>query len=77
MKQPPRTWPDGRPVGGVNGYPSEWAEYTLYCQAKMVASEMLKAERGSREAVFAQWEGRLPGVTRERVREALQELSGA
>ncbi|MHB0775411.1 hypothetical protein [Halomonas sp. WWR20] len=77
MKEPFRTWPDGRPVGGCNGYPPEFAEWTLYCQAKMVAKEMLAAGQGSREAVFQHWEGKLPRVTRERVREALQELSGA
>ncbi|GAB2799001.1 hypothetical protein GCM10027040_27500 [Halomonas shantousis] len=77
MNPPPRTWPDGRPVGGVNGYPPEWAEWTLYCQAKMVARQTLEAGQGNREAVFQRWEGKLPGVTRERVRDAMRELNGA
>ncbi|WP_043530450.1 hypothetical protein [Litchfieldella xinjiangensis] len=75
MKEPPRTWPDGRPVGGTNGYPPEYAEWLLYCQALHVAKQMLKAGKGQREGIFKQWEGQWPGVTRERVREAMAELS--
>ena len=73
MREPPRSWPDGRPVGGENGYPPEYAEWTLFCQALMVARLMLEVPRGQRESVFKQWEGRVPGVTRERVREALRQ----
>lgn len=73
MNQPPRTWPDGRPVGGENGYPQACADWTLFCQAKMVARLMMEMPKGQRESVFKQWEGRLPGVTRDNVREALRQ----
>jgi len=49
------------------------ADWTLECQARMVVRLMLEVPKGQREGIFREWEGRLPGVTRERVREALRQ----
>lgn len=75
MREPSRIWPDGRPVGGVNGYPAEYREWQLECQALMVVREMRQYDnKPQRQQVFERW-AHLPGVTRDRVQRIWKEGS--
>lgn len=70
MEPPSRYWPDGRPVGGENGYPPEYREWTVECQCRHVARLASQARTaGARGAILREWQQKLPGVTRERVAE--------
>ena len=74
MQRPSRTWPDGRPVGGENGYPPEYADFTAHCLARHVARQMLPLRtKPERQAVFKRY-AHLPGITRTSVWEAWKEL---
>lgn len=67
MKRP-TAWPDGRPLGGLNGYPPEWHEWARYCEVRFVALQMLAAPKERRHAVHQQWQKKFPHVTQDAVK---------
>lgn len=74
MQRPARTWPDGRPVGGENGYPPEFQAFTERCLARFVARRLMPLRsKAERQAEFQRW-AHLPGVTRDSVWAAWKEL---
>lgn len=74
MQRPSRTWPDGRPVGGENGYPEAFRVFTERCLARYVARRLMPLRtKADRQAEFKRW-AHLPGVTRDSVWTAWQEL---
>jgi hypothetical protein len=73
--QRPTQWPDGRKLGGLNGYPPEYFEWARECQVKFVALQMLLAPVESRSAVFEQWKQKFAHVTREKVSAVWDEVA--
>lgn len=51
----PTSWPDGRKLGGENGYSPEWHEWARECEVKFVVRQMLAVPKEQRKAVFDQW----------------------
>jgi hypothetical protein len=70
----PTTWPDGRPLGGENGYPPEWHEWARECEVKYVAKQMLRVPQASRKATHAQWEKKFPHATPQRIKSVWDEV---
>ena len=71
----PTQWPDGRPLGGLNGYPPEWFEWAREQEVKFVALQMLLAPEPNRNAVFEQWKQKFTHVTREKVNAVWDEVA--
>lgn len=70
----PTYHPDGRPVGGTNGYPPEAETFKRYCLVRYVARQVgQQQDEGARTAMFRRFE-HLPGVNREAVRNAMREI---
>lgn len=65
----PTAWPDGRPFGGVNGYPAEWHEWARECEVMFIARQMLAVPSEQRRAVHAQWEKKFPHATPQRIKD--------
>lgn len=73
MQAPSRTWPDGRPVGGVNGYPKEYEAWNLECQARHVAKRMAAIDSPTeRREELEFWQGKMPGLSADRVKEIVR-----
>ncbi len=70
----PTQWPDGRPLGGENGYPPEWHAWARQCEVKFVIREILKAPKASRKAVHSQWLSKFPHATREAMKDVWDEV---
>lgn len=70
----PDAWPDGRKMGGENGYPPEWHAWAAECQVKYVAQQMLKVPQANRRAVHAQWEKVFPHATPQRIKNVWDEV---
>ncbi|MBZ5486927.1 hypothetical protein HW452_05245 [Halomonas aquamarina] len=68
MIERPTAWPDGRPLGGLNGYPPEWHAWAEECQIKYVARQMLAAPKEQRKAVHERWIQIFPHATPERIK---------
>lgn len=74
MIERPTQWPDGRTLGGENGYPPEWHEWASECQVKYVARQMLRVPQEQRRNVHAQWEKVFPHATQQRVKGVWDEV---
>lgn len=74
MIERPTTWPDGRPLGGENGYPPKWHEWARECEVKYVAKQMLRVPQASRKATHAQWEKKFPHATPQRLKSVWDEV---
>ncbi|ASK18873.1 hypothetical protein CEK60_05965 [Halomonas sp. N3-2A] len=74
MIERPTQWPDGRPLGGVNGYPAEWHEWARECEVKFIARQMLAVPSEQRRAVHAQWEKKFPHATPQRIKDVWNEV---
>lgn len=70
----PTAWPDGRKLGGENGYPPEWHEWAQECQVKFIARQMLKVPQAQRKAVHAQWVKKFPHATPQRIKDVWNEV---
>lgn len=70
----PTTWPDGRKLGGENGYSPEWHQWAEECQVKYVARQMLKVPQERRRNVHAQWARVFPHATPEAVKAVWDEV---
>lgn len=70
----PTQWPDGRKLGGENGYPPEWHEWARQCEVKFIARQMLKVPSEQRRSVHAQWEKKFPHATQEAVKAVWDEV---
>lgn len=75
MIERPTAWPDGRKLGGTNGYPPEWHQWARQCETRYVVKQMLAAHKESRHAVYTQWAQVFPHVTHEKVREAWDQVA--
>lgn len=64
----PTAWPDGRKLGGVNGYPPEWHQWAEECELKFVLREMLSVPKESRKAVHDKWLKKFPHATTQRLK---------
>ena len=71
----PTQWPDGRPLGGLNGYPPEWFEWAREQEVKFVALQMLLAPDAIRASVFEQWSKKFTHVTHEKVNAVWDEVA--
>lgn len=71
----PKQWPDGRKLGGLNGYSPEWFEWAKEQEVKFVALQMLLAPAENRSAVFEQWKQKFTHVTREKVSAVWDEVA--
>ncbi|MGP8289004.1 hypothetical protein ACT3OH_01895 [Vreelandella zhanjiangensis] len=74
MIERPTAWPDGRKLGGENGYSPEWYRWAAECEVKYVAKQMLAARSENRRAVHAQWVEKFPHATPERIREVWDQV---
>ena len=74
MIERPAQWPDGRPLGGENGYSPEWYRWAAECEVKYVAKQMLAARSESRRAVHAQWVEKFPHATPQRIKDVWNEV---
>jgi len=74
MLERPTQWPDGRQLGGTNGYPPEWHEWARECEVKYIARQMLKVPSEKRIAVHAQWEKKFPHATTQRLKSVWDEV---
>lgn len=74
MIERPTAWPDGRKLGGENGYPPEWHEWAQECQVKYIARQMLKVPQGARKSVHEQWAKKFPHATPQRVKDVWNEV---
>lgn len=72
--QRPTAWPDGRKLGGENGYPPEWYEWAKECETKFVAKQMLRVKQEQRRNVHAQWVKTFPHATPQRVKDVWDEV---
>lgn len=70
----PTQWPDGRKLGGENGYPPEWHAWARQCEVKFIARQMLAVPSEKRRAVHAQWEKKFPHATQEAVKAVWDEV---
>lgn len=70
----PTAWPDGRPLGGENGYPPKWYEWAEEQEVKFVAREMLRAPQANRRAIHASWLKSFPHATPERIKDVWDEV---
>jgi hypothetical protein len=70
----PTQWPDGRALGGENGYPPEWHEWARECEVKYVARQMLRVKQEQRRNVHAQWARVFPHATPQRVKSVWDEV---
>jgi len=70
----PTAWPDGRPLGGLNGYPPEWHEWARQCEVMFIARQMLRAPQAQRKAVHTQWVKRFPHATPQRIKDVWNEV---
>lgn len=73
MKRP-TAWPDGRKLGGENGYPPEWHEWASECQVKYVARQMLEAPSAARKAVHEKWLKKFPHATPQRIKDVWEQV---
>ena len=64
----PKSWPDGRKLGGENGYSPEWHEWARECEVKFVARQMLAVPKEQRKTVFNQWMKVFTHITQEKVK---------
>ena len=64
----PKSWPDGRKLGGENGYSPEWHEWARECEVKFVVRQMLAVPKEQRKAVFDQWAKVFTHITQEKVK---------
>lgn len=64
----PTAWPDGRPLGGLNGYPPEWHKWSRECEVRYVARQMLEAPSAARKAVHEKWLKKFPHATPDAIR---------
>ncbi len=76
MIERPTEWPDGRPLGGENGYPPEWHEWARECEVKYIARQMLKVPQAQRRAVHAQWAKKFPHATPQRIKDVWEQVVG-
>ncbi|MEG3078500.1 hypothetical protein R3F64_01350 [Halomonas sp. 5021] len=74
MVERPTAWPDGRPLGGTNGYPPEWHEWAAECQVKYVARQMLAARKENRRGIHEQWLKVFPHATQDAVKAVWDEV---
>lgn len=74
MNERPAAWPDGRPLGGENGYPPEWHAWAAECQVKYVARQMLAVRKESRRSVHEQWLKVFPHATQDAVKAVWDEV---
>lgn len=74
MIERPTQWPDGRPLGGTNGYPTEWHEWARQCEVMFIARQMLAAPQAQRKAVHAQWVKKFPHATPQRIKDVWNEV---
>lgn len=74
MIERPTAWPDGRPLGGVNGYSPEWYAWAEEQEIKFVAREMLRAPQANRRAIHASWEKVFPHATPQRIKDVWDEV---
>jgi len=70
----PTAWPDGRPLGGTNGYPTEWHEWARQCEVRFIARQMLKAPQAQRKAVHERWVKKFPHATPQRIKDVWNEV---
>lgn len=70
----PTQWPDGRKLGGENGYPPEWHEWSRHCEVKYVARQMLEAPSANRKAVHEKWQKKFPHATQDAVKAVWDEV---
>lgn len=68
MIERPTAWPDGRKLGGVNGYPPEWHEWARECEVRYVAKQMLAVPSAQRKAVYDRWLKVFPHATPQRIK---------
>lgn len=71
----PAQWPDGRKLGGLNGYSPEWFEWAREQEVKFVALQMLLAPDAIRASVFEQWSKKFTHVTHEKVNAVWDEVA--
>ena len=74
MIERPTQWPDGRQLGGTNGYPPEWHEWARQCEVMFIARQMLRAPQAQRKAVHTQWVKRFPHATPQRIKDVWNEV---
>lgn len=74
MIERPTAWPDGRPLGGENGYSPEWYEWARECEVKFVIREMLKVPKASRKSEHAKWLNKFPHATRDAMKDVWDEV---
>jgi len=74
MIERPTSWPDGRPLGGENGYPPEWHAWARECEVKYVARQMLAVPQARRRAKHAEWVRVFPHATPDAVRAIWDEV---
>lgn len=74
MIERPTAWPDGRKLGGENGYSPEWHEWAKECELKFVLREMLNVPKASRKAVHDQWLQKFPHATTQRLKSFWDEV---
>ena len=74
MIERPTQWPDGRPLGGTNGYPPEWHDWARQCEVKHIARQMLNVPQAQRKAVHEQWEKKFPHATPQRIKDVWNEV---
>jgi len=70
----PMQWPDGRKLGGENGYPPEWHEWARECELKFVLREMLSVPKENRKAVHDKWLKKFPHATTQRLKSVWDEV---
>lgn len=70
----PTTWPDGRKLGGENGYSDEWHAWARECEVKYIARQMLAAPKTQRRAVHEQWIKKFPHATPQRIKDVWNEV---
>lgn len=68
MIERPTQWPDGRKLGGENGYPPEWYAWAQEREAMFVARQMLAVPGDQRRAVHQKWLKHFPHATEERIK---------
>ena len=74
MIKRPTQWPDGRKLGGENGYPPEWHEWARQCEVRFIAKQMLAVPSEQRRAVHAQWFKKFPHATPQRIKDVWNEV---
>ena len=74
MIERPTQWPDGRKLGGENGYSPEWHEWARECEVKYIARQMLNVPQAQRKAVHAQWVKKFPHATPQRIKDVWEQV---